>query len=258
MKKNVLNVCIGLFSAFLFFSCLDDDDDVYVSYGVIQHVTSKDNYEILTDKGNILAVTKSYTSTTIEDGKRVLANYEILSDKDKNKKVYHVKVNGFYNLLSKPLVNESFILEDEEMRRDSIGNDPFNCVEAWFGGDYINIDFNLYYSMGSDKKHMINLIYDDTRSTADTVYLTLRHNAYGEVPGKGLSLYHAWGMCSFKIDDLLPEGVTSKPVKLIWSQYYNNDFSVKEYYDDGVFSKENNKIEKQLARTRFDDMIEVK
>jgi hypothetical protein len=255
MKKNVLIACLGVLSVFLFFSCLDDDY-IYVSYGVIQNVTSKDNYEILTDKGNTLVVTKSYTSATIEDGKRILANYEILSDKDKSKKVYEVKVNGFYHLLSKPLVNESFILEDEEARRDSIGNDPFYAVDSWFGGDYLNIDLNLYYSKISDKKHMINLIYDDTRSTADTIYLALRHNAYGEIPGEGHSLYRDWGRCSFQIADLLPEGVTSKPVKLMWIQYGHN-YEITECYDTGVFKKGDNKVEKKLARTGFDDTIEV-
>jgi hypothetical protein len=234
---------------------MKDNDDIYVSYGVIQNVTSKDNYEILTDKGNTLVVTKSYTSATIEDGKRVLANYEILSDKDKSKKMYEVKVNGFYQLLSKPLVNESFILENEKARRDSIGNDPFYGIDAWFGGDYLNIDFNLYYLKGSSKKHLINLIYDDTRSIADTIYLTLRHNAYSEIPGTGSPLYSSWGRCSFRIVDLLPEGVTSKPVKLMWHQY---DYSceVMECFDTGVFKKGNNRVEKQFARTD-DNVIEI-
>ncbi|MDR1221387.1 MAG: hypothetical protein LBL07_00725 [Tannerella sp.] len=257
MKRNVLIVCMGVFSALFFFSCRDEVDNVYVSYGVIRNVTSKDSYEILTDKGNTLVVTRSYTSAAIEDGKRILANYEILSDRDKNKSIYEVKVNGFYYLLSKPPVSESFILADEEMRRDSIGNDPFNRVEASFGGDYINIKFNLYYSGNSDRKHMINLIYDDTRSTADTLYLTLRHNAYGEALGKTSSpLYRAWGMCSFKIADLLPEDAASMPVKLTWTQYDGNGYDAKEYYDTGTFNR-GSKEEKQLARTGFDDTIEV-
>ncbi|MDR0395304.1 MAG: NigD-like protein [Tannerella sp.] len=245
-------------SVFLLFSCRNNEDDIYVSYGVIQNVVSKDNYEILTDKGNTLVVTKSYTSATIEDGKRILANYEILSDKDKSKKVYEVKVNGFYQLLSKPLVKESFILENEEARRDSIGNDPFCYIDAWFGGDYLNIDFKLYYSRNSDKKHMINLIYDDTRSTADTLYLTLRHNAYDEIPGSGTSLFADWGRCSFRIVDLLPEGVTSKPLKLMWRQYGPSYNEVTDCFDTGVFKKGDNKIEKKLARAEFDNIIEVK
>lgn len=221
MKKNVLNVCLGVLSAFLFFSCNDDDEGMYVSYGVIQNLTSANEYEVLTDNGNTLVVTKSHANQTLENNKRVLVNFEILSDKEQNKKVYEVQVNGFYSLLSKPMVYESFILADEEVRRDSIGNDPFNRIVAWLGGDYINIDFEMYYAPHSSKKHMINLVYDDTQVTTDTVYLTLYHNAYEEVPGNGWNLVAGIGRSSFKIADIVPEGASELPVKLTWRQYEN-------------------------------------
>ncbi|MDR0574541.1 MAG: hypothetical protein LBG96_11020 [Tannerella sp.] len=260
MKGNVLNLGLGLLSAFLFFSCLsDDDDDVYVSYGVIQNVHSAGNYEILTDKGNTLVVTKTYTTETIEEDKRVLVNYEILSDKDKSRNIYEVRVNGFYNLLSKPLVNESFILQDEEARRDSIGNDPFSHIYAVFGGNFINIDFEVWHLQSSNEKHMINLVYDDTRAGADTIYLTLYHNAYGEVPGKVLSLYRGTGRSSFKISDLLPEGVSAKPVKLTWTQYGSN-YEPQVYSDSGTFKLGNasDTNESLLRNIGLDSSIEVK
>ncbi|MDR3250865.1 MAG: NigD-like N-terminal domain-containing protein [Tannerella sp.] len=236
MKRNLKYLGIGLMSVFLLSSCLDDNDDkTYVSYGVIRNVSSADNYQILTDKGNTLMVTKSHTSQSVENDKRVLVNFEMLSDRDKNKNVYEVSVNGFYNLLSKPLVYESFILQDEEARRDSIGNDPFNSVDAWFGGDYVNIDFKVFFLEHSSKVHMINLVYDDTRADADTIYLTLRHNAYGDVPGYDASMFYSgYGICSFKISDLLPEGTESKAVKLTWLQnYYGSE--PKEVSDSGTF-----------------------
>jgi hypothetical protein len=164
MKRIILNLGLGLLMVVMFSSCREDNEDVYVSYGVIRNVVSKSNYEVLTDKGNTLKVTKSNTSQEIEDEKRVMVNFEILSDKEKSKKEYEVKVNGFYNLLSKPLVKESFIMEDETARRDSIGDDPFIDVYAWFGGDYININVGVYYEEFSNQKHMINLVYNDTLS----------------------------------------------------------------------------------------------
>ena len=222
MKKNVLKLCTGLLSFFVFFSCLADKEEVYVSYGVIHNVHSSNDYEILTDKRNTLMVTKSFTNGKIEEGKRVLVNFEILSEKERNGNIYEVSVNGFYNLLSKPVINESFILEEEATRRDSIGNDPFTLVLAGFGGDYVNIDFNMLYLNHSHTKHLINLIYDDTRADADTIYLTLCHNAYGEVAGKGYYLQDGVGRSSFKISDLLPPGVTSKHVQIAWleADYY--------------------------------------
>ena len=259
MKKIVLKLSFGLLSAFLLFSCLDENDDIFVSYGVIQNMNSTNSYEILTDKGNVLMVTKSLTSQEIENDKRVLVNYEVLSDKDKNKNVFEIKVNGFYNLLTKPVVNESYILKDEEARRDSVGNDPFNAISARFGGDFINIDFELLHSQSSEKKHMINLVYDDTQSNMDTLCLTLYHNAYGEVPGEGLYLYRGVGRCSFKISDLLPQGVSSIPVKLMWTEYDNNN-KPKERSGTDVFklgnTSENNK---SLSRdVKFDTHIEIK
>ena len=233
MKRNVLKLSVGLLSLVAFFSCLDDNEDIYVSYGVIRNVNSSNNYEILTDKGNTLQVTKSHTIHSIENDKRVLVNFEIVSEKESSKKIFEVNVNGFYNLLSKPVVYESFILQNEDVRRDSIGNDPFSQIDFGFGGNYINIDFKVLHSSYSDVKHMINLVYDDTRTNADTLHLTLYHNAYGEVPGKGLSLVSGVGRSSFKISDLLPPGVTSKRVTITWSEYAYYEVKVRSV--SGVF-----------------------
>ena len=228
MKKNVLNVCFIFVFLLGCFSCTHEDVSIYASYGVLQNVTSENNYEILTDRGNILVVTESNTIREVEEGKRVLANYEILSDKNQAKNIYEVKVNGFYNLLSKPLVNESFILDNEDARRDSIGNDPFIQIRGDFGGDYINIDFEVYFQYGSTTRHLINLIYDDTNVESDTIRLTLRHNAYGETLAQSYNLISGWGRCSFKIADLLPEGITTMPVILTWEQYEHHGYGSKE------------------------------
>jgi len=242
----------------LLFACHDDSTDVYVSYGVIKNAVSAQSYQVLTDKGNTLVIKQSNTSQTIEEDKRVLVNFEILSDKDKSKSIYEVKVNGFYSLLSKPVVRESFILEDEQARRDSIGNDAFNSISAWFGGDFINVNFEIYHSANSDLKHFINLIYDDTRSSAsDTLYLTLRHNAYGEIPGGNHNLYKGLGRCSFRLADLLPEGLTSAPVKLTWSEY-GHDYQVAEHSDTGVFKTGSTSQEEGNESKGFDTNIDVR
>jgi len=225
----------GLVSAFMFFGCMDDSDDAYVSYGVIKNVSSSDNYQILTDKGNTLVVTKSHSSEAIENDKRVLVNFEIKSDKEKSKKVYEVEVNGFYQLLSKPLVPESFIQAAEETRRDSIGRDAFINVYAWFGGEYLNINFETYFSEYSGRKHLINLVWDDTRTDSDTLYLTLCHNAYGEKPAyNDMHLFKGAGRCSFRLTDLVHADVASKPVRLQW-QEYRYGYDVVTRYDVGDF-----------------------
>ena len=259
MKRNVLNLILVMVSINLFFSCMKDNDDVKVSYGVICNFNSVNNYEILTDKGNTLVVTKSHSSKDIADDQRVLVNFEVLSDKEKNRKVYEVSVNGFYNLLSKPVVLESFVLQDEEARRDSIGDDPFNWIHAAFGGNYININFEVLHLQYSNVKHMINLVYDDTRADADTIYLTIHHNAYNELPERNMYLQKGLGKSSFKISDLLPAGVASKPVMITWTEYgYNYRPVVRStsgLFKAGESSEENNRLENNII---IDSSIEIK
>jgi hypothetical protein len=261
MKKFVFYLGFGLLSLSIFLSCLKDENDIFVSYGVIRNVISDNNYEILTDKGNTLKVLKSFTRQEIENDKRVLVNYEILSDKEKNKQVYDVSVNGFYNLLSKPVVFESFIKENEQERRDSIGNDPFNRIGWAFGGNYINIDFEIMYVTNSGIKHMINLVYDDLRADADTIYLTLYQNAYGETWKNKSSLQKGVGRSSFLISDLLPSGVSSKPVKITWTEYFSNNES-RVCSDSGLFNLQENSTNESFDRLAqhigFDSSIEVK
>ena len=258
MYRIFLNLSIGLFFISVLFSCINDNDDVKVSYGVIRNINSMNNYEILTDKGNTLKVLKSHATQTIENEKRVLVNYEILSDKDKDKHIFDVQVNGFYQLLSKPVIFESFIQQDEENRRDSIGNDPFNQIDCGFGGNYININFEITYSLYSDKKHLINLVYDDLHTDGDTIYFTLLHNAYGEIPGNNISLQKGIGRSSFKISDLLPSGITSKVVKITWYEYGLNNES-RERTISGIFKINDTSLNNRLAQhIGFDSSIRVK
>jgi hypothetical protein len=256
MKKIIFYLGFGIVTAFSFSSCNDNDDNnAFVSYGVIQNVVSEKNYEILTDKGNTLVVKESHTRHEIVDGKRIIANFDLLSDKESNKKVYEVKVNGFYDLLSKPTLRESFVLEDEQVRRDSIGDDPFRSIYAWFGGDYINIDFEIYYSRYSNQPHLINLVYDDTQASSDTLYLNLFQNAYEKEVRYMDGYERGLGRCSFKLSDLLPEGVTSMPVKLSWSEYGHN-FEAKKRFDTGVFTLGKNvETKKTIVNNAFDNSL---
>lgn len=52
--------------------------------------------------------------------------------------------------------------------------------DAWFGGGYLNIRLGLEYNPSSNTPHLVNVVYDDVKSTADTVFLTLRHNAFAD------------------------------------------------------------------------------
>lgn len=228
MRKNAeikkVVFCVAMMIGF--FACNDDDDsNTYIAYGIVQNYSSPNNYDILTDDGEQLRVLKSHTTQTITDGMRLFANFNILSEEAKDK--YTIELNGLYQLLSKPVITESFIRKSESIRRDSIGNDAFAGIKnIWFGGGYININFLTWHTLGGTK-HLINLVYDDINTVSDTIKLSLCHNAYKEVPSyDGRNMDIGYGRCSFPIDKILSDSNKNVIVKLTWKEY-DDAFNLK-------------------------------
>ena len=155
---------------------------------------------------------------------------------------YYIRLYGVDDVLTKVPVKQSFINEDEEVRQDSIGNDPINVREAWFGGRYLNVEFRIPVKDGSKEKHFINLVQDDVGTHNDTVYVTLRHNAYGEKPDTGNDRgNYSWGRgrVSFDLTSIVPEGQTSVPVKLLWTEYGKNTSETVNREDSGTYTLKN-------------------
>lgn len=177
---------------------------------------------------------------------RVYSQYAILaSERDaeglEGHMNYYVRLYNIAKVLTKSPVKESFILADETNRQDSIGNDPINLSEAWFGGKYLNVEFTMPVKNNSGVKHFINIVEDDVTVHNDTVYLTLRHNAYGDKPEAGNrkedSAYRwVWGNASFDLTSILPEGATSVPVKLVWTAYKKDSSETEQLSDSGLYT----------------------
>ena len=134
------------------------------------------------------------------------------------------------------------------MRTKPIGNDPVAVSKAWFGGKYLNLEFNIPVQPASSTSHMLNLVQDDVTAHGDTVCLTFRHNAFGDKPsdnerkGNG-KLYWSWGNVSFDLSTIVPAGETSVPVKLIWEGYTDGGAKTETMTLEGVFTLEDNGVE---------------
>lgn len=245
------------FMIFAIAACDDDDDcyyvgngDAWISYGNLESIdngtTSK--YSIRRDDGSRLIVTEGVqvNSSEAKEGLRIFANYSILgSERDEvnldGKMNYYIHLYNINEVLCKAPVKQSFILENEEVRNDSIGNDPINVSEAWFGGKYLNVEFVVPVKAGSSVKHFINLVDDDVELHNDSVYITLRHNAYGEkldVPNTQADQAYEWnsGRVSFDLTSLVPDGQNSVAVKLIWTEYGKNGSELVTREDSGTFT----------------------
>ena len=241
------------------FTACDDDDEYYyvgggsswLSYGNLEKIDngSRSKFAIRRDDGNRLIVTEGMPIRFdgAKEDLRVYAHYSIVgSERDESglegNMNYYVRLYGLDDVLTKVPVKQSFIHENEGVRQDSIGNDPINVQEAWFGGRYLNVEFRIPVKDGSKEKHFINLVQDDVVAHHDTVYVTLRHNAYGEKPGTGNDRGNfSWGRgrVSFDLTSIVPEGQTSVPVKLIWTEYGKNASETVRREDSGTYTLKN-------------------
>jgi hypothetical protein len=108
--------------------------------------------------------------------------------------------------LTKNPVKKSFL--STTAREDSIGHDPINLRDVWFANVYMNINFGLYRN-NPGVRHFINLVVDDSKSTADDVYVELRHNAYFDLQSISTA-----GNVSFKISDFVVPPKTTVKIHL--------------------------------------------
>lgn len=225
MNKYIIRIMIAaalIAYVATLFSCradmsYDEDMKVYNDFGEITYVGSNGYFEITRDDNARLRVMEYSGTSTAKVGKRVYFKYSILTDWDEaslDEKTYKIKVIIFNNIVAPPIVKESFLAEKEPFRSDSLGHDPVRIYEAVFSGNYVNIKFEYFRYAGSQKPHMINLLWDDTRNPNDSVYLQLRHNAMGEVAGMGTDIVSDTGLASFKLSDLVPEGKEGIDIKL--------------------------------------------
>ena len=247
MKKIVL-FCAVLFTAlFATTSCNKDNDSYYVvnypsweSYGISESPT-EDGYAVIRrdDGAKLIIVHSQLNNFNPAIGQRVIVNYDIVKDVSKEnvfEKTYQIAINNAETILTKGLIKQSFIDEDELNIADSLGNDPiYDINKAWFSGKFLNINLSFLNNPGVSVPHMISLVYDDDDVELDsdgTVVLTLHHNAYRDTIANysrvapvsknaigSDKLYSVSARTAFDISSIVPEGETSVNIILKWLEY---------------------------------------
>lgn len=219
-------------AAVVFTSCNNNNEyygpTVYRNLATVDNPDASINYSFSTDKGTRMSI----ASTNVfryrpETGQRILADYSILQKAPEAAGYdYDVHLYDVYEILTKEIV--AITEENAEDELERVGNDRYEAIRTWVGGDWLNFEFNL---LGFNKTHYINVI-EDTRVTSDDgkVYLELRHNANGDSPARRL-----WGMASFDLTPYKTAGKTEidlvVSVKLPGSPD-GKDFELKYKFDD--------------------------
>jgi len=202
--------------AVLLCSCAKDDTILY-SDSVMAGVTDG---LLLTDSGLTYHITEYGCEEIPDTTKRVFALCDILRVRQGEDDAYDVRLRDFARVLQKdPVMSGSVDTE-------TLGEDPVELVQAWTSGPYINTRLALTVVQNSSVKHRINLLLDEERSSADTLFFELRHDASGEYYGaSGIDsskLKTAGSYASFPVKQLIPEGKESVVMQISWRWHVAN------------------------------------
>lgn len=179
-------------------SCLDDwndDERSSLTIGTVRIIDGKDYYFAL-DEGTRMfpGDTAQVNNYTLVEGQRAFVYFNLLDEKVDGYD-YNAKINHVENILTKDI----YFMPSE--KADSIGDDRINITNMWITGNYLNIQYQLYHSNSNDKKHMLNLIVNETSDGKNDkegyVTLEFRQNAYDDEP-----LMPGQGLVSFKLDKI--------------------------------------------------------
>ena len=179
-------------------SCLndwDDDERSSLTIGTVRIIDGKDYYFAL-DEGTRMfpGDTAQVNNYTLVEGQRAFVYFNLLDEKVDGYD-YNAKINHVENILTKDI----YFMPAE--KADSIGDDRINITNMWITGNYLNIQYQLYHSNSNDKKHMLNLIVNETSDGKNDKegYITLAfcQNPYDDEP-----LMPRHRLVSFKLDKI--------------------------------------------------------
>lgn len=248
MKSIMKLGLLTLFAALILTSCKDNDSYYYnylYSYGNIADEGDGD-FSIILDSGNKLNIVKNYAAGfEAADGERVYAQYTPRGQETEDGIItYFVDLYWLMEVIVKEPVLQSDMDDPDnaEVSEEIIGNDPIKLTYDIVGNKYLTIEFMFYSERGSGTAHLINLVLDDTyvpEGPEDkTVYLTLRHNGYNDVPhlGNPSRFVRSYGSMSFDLTGIVPDGEDEVPVRVTWTEYGNTFNSRRTYHINRVFS----------------------
>ena len=215
MKSFIYKVLFIAVMAVLLISCLPDRDVLFTDTGMCT-ILGRDRLQ--TDSGNIYNIVENDSGSLIADTlKRIMISCDVLSAVSGKSNEYDIRIIDFRGALcEEPVIASSIPL-------DTLGIDGVNVVQAWVSGGYLNSFLNVALKKNSDTVHDINLLFDDFKSNADTLYFKMRHNAHGESPenpDQSLNdLVFAGVYASFPLNNILPVGGKYPIVHLEWDWY---------------------------------------
>ena len=158
----------------------------------------------------------SRNEALVTAGTRLYAVLDALSEEGTNR--YRAKLLDFNVPLYKEIVKLSDYPEPSVL-----GSDPLYLGDWWYSGGCLNMIAAVKLTPDSDKKHIINLLLDDTAPIEEEgLIFTILHDAQGDVMADGEDITGEMitqrFLASFPLESLLPEGLEEVKATMNWLQ----------------------------------------
>lgn len=235
IKGFIIALAVG--AAALATSCQKDETLRYSNATMGNIVDGR----FVSDQGNTFNIVEQTCAGQLDTMKRAFIICDVLTSTGSN--AYDVRLNYISSVLTKsPL----FSSEIEDLSK--LVNDPILLSDIWISGGYVNLYITVPVRRGSDKKHEINFILDQSSDKEGTYTFLLRHNASGEILKDGQDnsdMVLAAGYVSFPVSQLIKEDQARICVQ--WHSYklaahnvissHTEDHSIEHIYNKNSFEQ---------------------
>lgn len=197
-------------------SCVDNDNKLssLFTIGTLKIIEGNEYFFNLDEGDKMYPSDTSYIHNyTLIDGQRVFIHFLPLEE-DVPGYEYNVKLIQLQNILTKDIIPLT------EETADSIGNDRVNISTPWISGNYLNIEYQYYHSNNEAKRHMLNLVMNETPDAPAPeegyINLEFRHNAYDDEQRTT-----GWGIISFKLEEITDQLQGKDGLKILVNSIYD-------------------------------------
>ena len=130
--------------------------------------------QFISDQGNIFNIVDQICVGELGKEKRAMVLCDVLNATDGGvDNEYDVRLTSYARVLEKEAITSESATEG-----DLAVQNPIHIEQLWFSGGYINLMIKYNARMGSEVKHLVNLVY--SKDEQGRYVLNLRHNAFGE------------------------------------------------------------------------------
>lgn len=127
------------------------------------------------DDGDIIEIVENQTNLDLaKDQSRIYVVMDILSRVEGTENKFTSSIKGWEIPTTKSGIDRSTAATE-------LRTDPVSIHQAWLGGGYINALIIYPFKKDSKVEHDINLVIDRESAAKDTLFLSLSHDAKGEV-----------------------------------------------------------------------------